>query len=50
MTQVQVSQRGHLGACGPVTIGDGSGRWGHPGDYVCVTPGSGSAEKVLPRD
>ena len=50
VTQVQVFQRGHPGACGPVTIGERSWRWGNPGDCGCVTPGSGSGEKVLPRD
>ena len=29
VTQVQVFQRGHPGACGHGTSGEGSGMWGH---------------------
>ena len=50
VTQVQVFRRGHPGACGPVTLGEGSERWSHPGNYGYVAPGSGSGEKVLPGD
>ena len=50
VTQVQVFQRGHTGTCGPVTLGEGSERWSHPGHYGYVAPGSGSGEKVLPGD
>ena len=36
----------HTGYCGCVTPCKGSGGWGHPVDYGCVTQERGSGERV----